>query len=127
MLELQVPEGTTPTEARELEQGLKDIQTELGRRAMLVKHAVPTPRPANPEPIRKRRSTKWFIASVVIGSIGLVTLGVAGTMYAVGSGSRNSGLKSVGEGMLTSTAAPIGGAALGTLIVAGVLFTLFDD
>jgi hypothetical protein len=114
VVELVVPDGATPAEARELKQGLDDIEAELSRRLA----SIPRPAPVSVAQVEpKKRSTKWFITSAALGVVGVCVLGVGGGMVA----SSDAGLRNTGTTMLTSIALPLGVGALITLAIAGIL------
>jgi hypothetical protein len=120
VVRLEVPEGTSPEALRELEQGLRDIEAELARRVASIPRPLPPrigPAPAPPT----KRSKKWFVATAIIGGIGAGAAATAGIMVGVGTANRDNGLKDTGETILVSFVAPMGVAALITLIVAGAL------
>lgn len=120
VVELEVPQGTTPEEAGDLQRGLVDVSNELARRLRMVPPQVVVA-PASTAPVVEqktgKRSSRWFLSAGILGAIGLVTLGVGGAMAA----SNDQGVQSVGETLMLATALPVGVGAAVTAVVALIL------
>jgi hypothetical protein len=131
VLELVVPDGSSPNEVRDLKEGVRDVEHELARRIAFVERAS-IPRDASTI-VRRDRRTKSAKLIRTSGILWAVTAGLAATggLFIAGALAKSCcggdfGWSVAGYSTLMGGAAPMFLAALVTSIAAAAYFASED-
>jgi hypothetical protein len=130
VLELVVPQGTTPAGFDDFKNGLREIEREMARRLATLERAQAATN-ANELPVQQpwqephRKSSKVLFVSEILWAVTAGVGAAAGLMF-VGAAARSGGVDLgwliAGSGTLLFGTAPMFLAALTTLIIAGGIY-----